>query len=55
MNGLSVETPACLALARKPDSAARKNLRNVLWSIRDLLGPDVLAGHETLALSEGTQ
>ncbi|MGE5333125.1 MAG: ATP-binding cassette domain-containing protein [Nitrososphaerota archaeon] len=33
-----------------PIQQARKNLRNLLWSIRDLLGPDVLTGHETLTL-----
>lgn len=35
-----------------PITQARKNLRNLLWSIRDLLGPDVVTGHESLALGK---
>lgn len=35
-----------------PILQARKNLRNLLWSIRDQLGPDVLDGHATLMLGK---
>jgi DNA-binding SARP family transcriptional activator len=36
------------------DEAARKNLRNILWTIRRVLGEDVLAsGNDSLALSLG--
>lgn len=38
-----------------PIQQARKNLRNLLWSIRDLLGPESLTGAETLALGEQVQ
>ncbi len=33
-----------------PVAQARKNLRNLLWSIRDTLGQEVVTGHESLAL-----
>ncbi|HEY1389327.1 MAG TPA: AAA family ATPase [Ktedonobacterales bacterium] len=33
-----------------PVAQARKNLRNLLWSIRDTLGQEVVIGHESLAL-----
>ncbi len=35
-----------------PIQQARKNLRNLLWSIRDLLGSELLAGHESLMLGK---
>lgn len=44
-----------LLLLLWPESSivqARKNLRNLLWTIRDLLGPDVVTGNETLSLGE---
>jgi DNA-binding SARP family transcriptional activator len=33
-----------------PIAQARKNLRNLLWSIRDLFGQEVVTGQESLAL-----
>ena len=49
----TTRTSSRLALARESDSAGScEPLRSTLWWLRDMFGPDVLAGHETLALSD---